>query len=184
LQGDELNYCPLIPAQAGIQNAWVWVPVIEPYHLLKLAHIIGAAVLFGTGTGIAYFMLMAHRSRDLAAIAHTAKTVVIADMLFTATAVVAQPVTGIALAHVAGYSLLDSWILASLALYVLVGLFWLPVLLFQKRMRDLAVRALAAGSPLPEAYHRYFKVWFAFGWPAFAAMIAIFWLMITRPRLW
>jgi uncharacterized membrane protein len=127
---------------------------------------------------------MAHRSRDVAAIAHTAKIVVIADMVFTATAVAAQPVTGIGLALVAGYSLLDSWILASAALYIFVGMFWLPVLVFQTRMRDLAAQALASGAPLPPAYDRYFRIWFAFGWPAFAAMIAIFWLMIARPQLW
>jgi uncharacterized membrane protein len=158
--------------------------VPDLYHLLKLIHIVGAAVLFGTGIGIAFFMLMAHRSRDVAAIAHTARIVVIADALFTATAVVIQPLTGIALAHVAGHSLLDSWILWSFALYVFVGLFWLPVLVFQKRMRDLAAEALAAGTKLPAAYDRYFRVWFVFGWPAFAAMIAIFWLMIARPQLW
>ena len=31
------------------------------YYLLKLLHILGAAILFGTGIGIAFFMLMAHR---------------------------------------------------------------------------------------------------------------------------
>jgi uncharacterized membrane protein len=156
----------------------------ELYHLLKLAHIIGAAILFGTGIGIAFFMLMAHRSRNLAAIATTATIVVIADAVFTATAVVVQPITGIALAHVAGYSLFDSWIVASAALYVFVGMCWLPVLVFQKRMRDLAIVALQSGGPLPADYHRYFRAWFILGWPAFAAMIGIFWLMITRPQLW
>jgi uncharacterized membrane protein len=156
----------------------------ELYHLLKLAHILGAAVLFGTGIGIAFFMLMAHRSRNLAAIAATATIVVIADAVFTATAVVVQPITGIALAYVAGYSLLDSWIVTSAALYVFVGLCWLPVLVFQKRMRDLAIAALQSGGPLPADYDRYFRTWFILGWPAFVAMIAIFWLMITRPQLW
>ena len=88
------------------------------------------------------------------------------------------------LAHVAGHSLLDSWIVASFALYIFVGLFWLPVLWLQKRMRDLAVTALQTGAKLPPVYDRYFRIWFVFGWPAFAAMIAIFWLMITRPQLW
>jgi uncharacterized membrane protein len=156
----------------------------ELYHLLKLAHIIGAAVLFGTGIGIAFFMLMAHRSRNVAAIAPTATIVVIADAVFTATAVVLQPITGVALAHVAGYSLFDSWIVVSVALYLFVGLCWLPVLMFQKRMRDLAIAALHSAGPLPADYDRYFRYWFILGWPAFAAMIAIFWLMITRPQLW
>jgi uncharacterized membrane protein len=152
------------------------------YSLLKLLHILGAAILFGTGIGIAFFMLMAHRSRDVAAIAHTAGYVVIADMVFTATAVVAQPITGISLAYVAGHSLTDFWIVVSVALYVFVGLCWLPVLWLQKRMRDLAVTAQQAGSALPADYDRYFRTWFLLGWPAFAAMIAIFWLMITRPN--
>ena len=39
-------------------------------------------------------MLMAHRSRDAAFIARTAGTVVIADMLFTLTAVLLQPLSG------------------------------------------------------------------------------------------
>ena len=158
--------------------------VPELYHLLKLAHILGAAVLFGTGTGIAFFMLMAHRSRNVAAIAPTATFVVIADALFTASAVVVQPITGLALAQVAGYSLLDSWIVASVALYLFIGSCWLPVLWLQKRMRDLALAALRSGTALPADYDRYFRYWFILGWPAFAAMIAIFWLMITRPQLW
>ncbi len=45
---------------------------MDAYTLLKLVHVIGATVLFGTGAGIAFFMLMAHRTRDAALIAHTA----------------------------------------------------------------------------------------------------------------
>ena len=30
--------------------------------LLRWLHVLGAAVLFGTGAGIAFFMVMAHRS--------------------------------------------------------------------------------------------------------------------------
>ena len=63
------------------------------YFLLR-SHALGAIVILGTGTGIAFFMLMAHRSRDVAFIARTAETVVIADVLFTLTAVLLQPVTG------------------------------------------------------------------------------------------
>ncbi len=154
------------------------------YHFLKLAHILGATILFGTGIGIAFFMMMAHRSRDVAAMAHSAGIVVIADLVFTATAAVAQPITGIALAHVAGHALTEFWIVASAALYVFVGLCWLPVLSLQKRMRDMAVAAQRMGSPLPMDYDRYFRIWFILGWPAFLAMVAIFWLMITRPQSW
>ncbi|RVC74957.1 DUF2269 family protein, partial [Mesorhizobium sp. M2A.F.Ca.ET.046.02.1.1] len=68
------------------------------YFALKYLHLIGAAVLLGTGAGIAFFMLLAHRTGSAATIAAVARIVVIADFLFTATAVIAQPITGAALA--------------------------------------------------------------------------------------
>lgn len=153
------------------------------YFVLKYLHVIGACVLLGTGAGIAFFMLMAHRTGDAAAIAATGRIVVIADFLFTATAVVAQPVTGVALAFVVGYPLSEGWIVWSMVLYVVTGLFWLPVVWMQMRLRDLAASAAGTGTPLPKAYRRLFRWWFAFGFPAFGAVMAILWLMITRPPL-
>ncbi|HEX2215322.1 MAG TPA: DUF2269 domain-containing protein [Xanthobacteraceae bacterium] len=154
------------------------------YFVLKYVHVIGASVLLGTGAGIAFFMLLAHFTGNAVVVAAVARIVVVADFLFTATAVVAQPITGVWLAWHVGYSLWDSWIALSLALYVFTGAFWLPVVFFQMRMRDLATAAADTGAPLPPAYHRLFWTWFAFGFPAFSAVAAIFWLMIARPILW
>ena len=64
------------------------------YLLIEYLHVLGAIVILGTGTGIAFFMLMAHRSGDAAFIAKTAEIVVTADFLFTLTAVLLQPLTG------------------------------------------------------------------------------------------
>lgn len=156
---------------------------MDLYTLLKVAHVIGAAVLLGTGAGIAFFMLMAHRARDPALIAHTAGVVVLADTVFTASAVILQPVTGAALAHIVGYPLWSGWIAWSLVLYVVTGLCWLPVVWIQLRLRDLAREAVATGAPLPARYFRLFRVWFVLGFPAFAAVIAIVWLMVAKPDL-
>ena len=153
------------------------------YFLVKYLHLIGAAVLLGTGAGIAFFMLMAHLRGNPAVIAGTARIVVLADFLFTATAVIVQPITGVLLAWQAGHSLTDGWIVLSIALYIFVGLFWLPVVWMQMKMRELAEAAVAAGQPLPQRYHRLFWTWFAFGFPAFGAVMAIFWLMMTRPQI-
>lgn len=152
--------------------------------LLRFFHVIGAVVLLGTGGGIAFFFVMANRSRNVAVIAHVARTVVIADWIFTATAVVLQPITGILLAIETGWPLDTPWIVVSLALYVLVGLFWLPVVGIQIRLRDLAGEAAANNNPLPPRYHRLFRVWFACGYPAFVSVLAILWLMLARPALW
>ena len=153
------------------------------YLVLKFLHVIGATVLLGTGAGIAFFMLLAHRSGDIAVIAGVARIVVIADFVFTATAVIAQPITGVLLARSAGYSLTEGWIVASIALYLFTGAFWLPVVWMQSRMRTLARDAAATGQPLPPEYHKLFRWWFAFGFPAFTAVLAIFWLMIARPEI-
>jgi uncharacterized membrane protein len=152
------------------------------YLTLKLVHVVGAAVLFGTGLGIAFFMFMAHRTRDPAIVAATARIVVIADALFTATAVVVQPVTGWAMGLLVGFSTYHWWFRATLVLYILVGLCWLPVIWIQVRMRDLAAEAARSGTPLPPRYHAYFRAWFWLGWPAFAGVLAIFALMIWKPH--
>ena len=151
------------------------------YLLVKLAHVVGATVLLGTGAGIAFFMLMAHRTRDPKLIAHTAGVVVIADTVFTASAVILQPITGAWLARLAGVPVFSGWIGLSLTLYIVTGAFWLPVVWIQLRLRDLADKAHRRGEPLPLAYDRLFRVWFVFGFPAFAAVIGIFWLMIAKP---
>ena len=150
---------------------------------LRWAHVIGACVLIGTGAGIAFFMVMAHRTGQPALIAHTAAIVVIADWLFTASAVVVQPITGYLLAQAIGWPLSEGWIVLSLALYVLIGAFWIPVVWMQARMRDLAAEAAKQGSALPAAYHKLYRLWFACGFPAFFAVLAIVWLMLARPSI-
>lgn len=149
--------------------------------MLKTLHVIGATVLLGTGAGIAFFMVMAHRTGDPRFIAQTARVVVIADFVFTASAVILQPATGLALASMAGYPILRGWVGLSLALYGLTGAFWLPVVWMQARMRDLARAAADHGEALPVEYHRLYRLWFAFGWPAFTAVLCIVWLMVAKP---
>jgi uncharacterized membrane protein len=151
--------------------------------VLRWLHVVGSAVLLGTGAGIAFFMVMAHRTRNATLIAHTASVVVIADYLFTATAVIVQPITGALLIEYVGWGWSQGWIWASLGLYVFVGMLWLPVIWMQSRMRDLAKSAAAASAPLPRQYFLLFRVWFTFGIPAFVAVLGIIWLMLAKPTI-
>jgi len=144
---------------------------------------VGAITILGTGSGIAFFMLMAHRSGDAEFIARTARLVVLADMIFTATAVILQPITGYFLMRKTGVTLAESWIAISLLLYLVAGAFWLPVVWIQVRLRDLARAAADAGAPLPASYRRLFRIWFLFGFPGFGAVLAILFLMIAKPVL-
>lgn len=153
------------------------------YLLLKTIHVLSAAVLFGTGLGIAFFMWRADRTGDVVTIAATARLVVLADWVFTAPAVIVQPATGLVLAFRAGYGLDEPWLLLSIGLYGLAGGCWLPVVWLQIRMKALAEAARDRDTPLPDAYRRAMRIWFALGWPAFGAVIAIFFLMVFRPDL-
>ena len=151
--------------------------------LVLFAHVLGATVLVGTGAGIAFFMVIAHRSKDIAAIAHVSQTVVLADFVFTATAAILQPVTGYILAHNSGWPLIEGWILLSLLLYGLIGCFWLPVIAIQIRIRNLATEAATTNAALPLEYYRLYRIWFACGIPAFAAIMVIIWLMVHKPDI-
>jgi uncharacterized membrane protein len=86
------------------------------------------------------------------------------------------------LVRVAGYSWTTGWLLAAIALYFLVGACWLPVVWLQIRLRRMAATALEAGSTLPDKYFRFSRIWFALGWPAFTAVLGIFYLMIFKPE--
>ena len=152
------------------------------YFIMKYLHVLGAIIILGTGTGIAFFMLMAHRSGDPAFIARTAANVVIADLLFTLSAVVTQPVTGILLTALSDTTLAERWLMTSLGLYVVAGLFWIPVVFMQIEMRDLARTAAALQQPLPPRYFALFRRWFVFGIPGFGSVMAILWLMIAKPQ--
>jgi uncharacterized membrane protein len=151
------------------------------YFIVKYLHVLGAIVILGTGTGIAFFMLMAHRSGDPAFIARTATTVVIADMLFTLTAVLLQPVTGGLLMALSATTLAERWLVMSLGLYAVAGLFWIPVIFMQVEMRNLARVALVQRQPLPPRYFVLFRRWFGFGIPGFGSVMLILWLMVAKP---
>lgn len=153
------------------------------YLALKLLHILTSTVLFGTGLGIAFFMWFTHRTGNVQAIATAAQLTVRADLLFTTPAAIAQPITGFFLVRLAGFDLHAAWLQAAMVLYLFVGACWLPVLWLQWRAQRLAQRAVNLGTPLPLAYYRCMRIWFALGWPAFISMLAIFWLMVAKPSL-
>lgn len=151
------------------------------YLWLKVIHVISSTLLFGTGLGSAYFMYSAHLTKDVPAIRYAARAVVIADWAFTTPAVVVQPVTGIWMAYIAGFSLWSPWLFGSMVLYVLIGACWIPVVWLQIKVQELASDAYHNGEPLPPKYDRYMRYWFWLGWPAFIGVIIIFYLMVFKP---
>ncbi|GHC44569.1 membrane protein [Gemmobacter tilapiae] len=155
--------------------------MMDPYLTAKWLHILSSTVLFGTGMGTAFQMVWAMRTGRVETIHSVASGVVVADWIFTAPAGLIQPLTGLWLAHLAGWPLTAPWLLLTYALYLLALACWLPVVHLQIRIRNLAGEALTKGQPLPDQARRLYRIWFALGWPAFAALVGVFWLMVSKP---
>ncbi|WP_421869648.1 DUF2269 family protein [Motiliproteus sp.] len=153
------------------------------YALVKVIHILSSTLLFGTGLGSAYYKWMADRSGDISTIASTNRIVVLADWMFTTPTVIIQPLSGFWLVKILGYPLDQLWIVLTIGLYLIAGCCWLPVVWLQIRMRDLAAEANNLNQELPRQYHRYARIWFWLGVPAFIAMTIVFGLMVFKPTI-
>jgi len=161
------------------------------YLVVKTVHILSSVLLVGTGFGTAFYLFFANRvglragdRASMEAQAVVSRLVVRADLWFTTPAGLVQPLSGFALMRLAGWPFTAPWIELSAALYLLAGMCWLPVLVLQVRMARTVAADLAAGRPLSASYWQDAKAWERLGYPAFAAMIAIYALMVMKPPLW
>ncbi len=153
---------------------------MDLYFVVKTLHVISATILFGTGIGIANFMLFGLRSGSAQEQAFAARMTVKADFLFTLPAVIVQPVSGAWLIWTGGFQWDDYWLVLTYGLYLLAVACWVPVVLIQMRMSTM-LEAKLRGEAFDEAgFNRLFRVWVALGWPAFGGLIVIFWLMVAK----
>ena len=156
----------------------------DGYLWLKVLHILSATLLFGTGLGTAFHMYVTHLRGNTAEIVAATRNTILADWLFTLPSGVIQPVTGLALAWIAGFDLLAGWLTVSYVLYIVAGVCWIRVVVLQYRVHALSRDALHDGKSLPPEYFRTMREWFVLGWPAFLSLIVVFVLMVMRPPLW
>ncbi|HJV70511.1 DUF2269 domain-containing protein [Ideonella sp.] len=154
------------------------------YVVLKWLHVLSSVLLVGTGFGSAFYLFFANRSGSIAAQAVVARLVMRADTWFTTPAVIAQPITGLWLAHLAGWPLSTPWLALAMALYLVAGACWLPVLWLQARMAAMAGDALRGNCALPSRYWLHARWWERLGYPAFTAMLVVYYLMVAKPPLW
>jgi uncharacterized membrane protein len=151
------------------------------YLLVKWLHVLSSVVLVGTGFGSAFYMFFGNRSGSVAAQAVISRLVVRADWWFTTPAAIFQPLSGVWLAHAAGWPLSTPWLALSISLYLLAGACWLPVVWLQVRMARMANAAARDGVELPPEFRRYRRWWEGLGYPAFFAMLVVFYLMVAKP---
>lgn len=151
------------------------------YLIIKTLHILSSTILFGTGIGIAFFMLRSHFTTNLQEKYYAARNTVLADYFFTFPAVILQPLTGITLIHMGGHDWADLWLMLTYAIYILAGTCWIPVVWIQIQLKKILDDCLKNGSELPERYYKLFKIWFILGWPAFIGLVIVFFLMVFKP---
>jgi uncharacterized membrane protein len=151
------------------------------YNLVKWLHVLSSTILFGAGVGSAFHLFAATMRKEVPGIATATRNVVLADWLFTTPAAIFQPASGLWLVHLLGLPWRTPWVLWSLVLYAVAIACWIPVVWIQLRLRDNAVAAHAASCALPEDYWNLWRWWVALGLIAFAAFLAIFWLMVAKP---
>lgn len=154
------------------------------YELLKWIHIVSSTVLFGTGIGTAFHGFFGSLRGGTETNATVWRNVVLADWLFTTPTVVLQPLSGFALVWWLGIDWTESWLVATYVLYGVAGACWLPVVAIQVRLARTAEQAVMNQSILPAQFYTLRRLWFALGWPAFGALVSIYYLMVAKPSLW
>jgi uncharacterized membrane protein len=151
------------------------------YLTVKFIHVLSSVALVGTGFGTAFYLFFANRSGSVAAQAVVSHWVVKADTWFTTPAVIVQPLSGFYMVYLAGFPLTTPWLMWAIGLYLLAGACWLPVVWLQLKLRDMAHIAHSQGTSLPALYSQYARLWEILGYPAFLAMVGVFYLMVVKP---
>ena len=123
---------------------------------------------------------MASRSENIHAIAIITRHVVLADWIFTAPTVVIQLITGLWLMHILNYSYTSPWFLAVIGLYIFIGACWIPVVLIQYQLRDLALEQLET-CRIETRFRKLMRRWTILGVHAFTGIVIMFGLMVIKP---
>lgn len=148
---------------------------MSTYLLLKTLHVISAVIVLGTGIGIAWYTLRGWLSGDLRVFRWISAETVAADWIFTGSAIVALLGSAAGMLAINPAWLHQSWLQLAILLTGAVFFLWLPVVFLQYRLR------LHARESSEREIHRTMKIWCALGAAAFSLMIAIVFLMVTKP---
>ena len=153
------------------------------YNVLMFLHFLSSAIFLGTGFGIAFFLARATATRSSTRAAHIAGSVLSMELFLTMPSIVILAITGFILAGLGGYSFVDGWLLLSLVVFVMVVVLWVPVVLAQVQMRNLAEDTRDARKPLSKDYLKYHRISLLCGVPAFLGVLLIMWVMILKPAI-
>jgi len=157
---------------------------MSAYDFWKTAHVLCAAIVFGTGLGIAFFCASAYRnamrSGDIGALRSALRLALVAGLWLMAPAMAFEAVSGLSLMDRLGWPLSSPLATAVWWLFGFAGACWIPALCIQAYLARTA-RRVPSIQWLPPSFHAWFAGWIALGAAALAAVIAIYGLMIAKP---
>ena len=153
---------------------------MNEYLVVKWLHVLSSTILFGTGIGSAFYMFFASLNRDPRIVFFVTRWVVIADWVFTTTAIIVQPATGLWLVHLAGFDWTSAWILGRSCSTFSPARAGSRGVAAAADARDGA-RGGRDRRAAPRAIWRFFRTWIALGIPAFTALVVVFYLMVAKP---
>lgn len=152
--------------------------------LLRAAHVLSAAIIFGTGLGIVFFTWFGYRAAvregAIGALRQTLRLTLIADVGLIAPAAAFQAASGFALMEARSWSLASAWSVAVWDIFAFAGVCWLLALFILVRLAR-GSREAPSVAALPARFHRRFRLWLALGALVYAAVIVIYWLMVAKP---
>ncbi|MGQ0685687.1 DUF2269 family protein [Bradyrhizobium sp.] len=150
------------------------------YPTLKLIHVLSSTILFGGGIFAALLGTIVFGSRKMKVIAEVGPHIVKVESYLTILSALAQIITGLWLASIAGFPVLTGWLGWASLLFCIAAACWILGVWLQHRMVELSKTAIETNSELPAEYNERFKNWTFLGLPSTTAMLGIFYLMVFK----
>jgi len=152
------------------------------FTVIKFLHVMSAVLLLGTGLGLAFFLFRAQQSKDSQTILFALNNTLIGDIVFVGPALFVLFGSGHWMLRNGAHSVREPWMIASLALIMLVGLCWVLAVFLEWRMRNgLRASAQQGAAVLPPKHGLYHRLWVSLGLIAFPTAVVILVLMVIKP---
>jgi len=157
-----------------VSGSYVW---------LKWLHVLAACSYVGGSLANGLLKALADRAQSAEASAALLRAAVWNDWLLLAVPSVVLPATGIAMARLAGLSLVSGWVAQGIVLFVLLSVALVCGMRLEHRLERLAREAASRGEPLPQAYRALALPYAGLGLVATLAILATLFVMVAKRTL-
>ncbi len=156
------------------------IPMFLPYTWHKILHIFGVIMMVGNVTVGPLWVIVAWRSRDAGLLRFAMQTLALADIWFTAPGVQLALINGLAMSSVFGGLRAQPWLAQSYMLLVALTILSPTTVLY---CQERAVRIAEERDNGPR-FTRALSMWSIWGTAIMVPIMMIFYLMVSKQRIW